>query len=193
VHPSLPVKTVQDLIDLAKRRPGEINYGTGGAGTGPHLATELFRLMTGVNIMHIPYKGTPPAVNDLLAGRVQMMMALSPVAMPHVKNHKLLPLAISGKKRLSELPNVPIVADTVPSYDATTWYGVLVARGTPQALINILNREIAKAANFPEVTERLETLGFQVDTGSAEDFNRYIASETEKWRKVIAKTNIQTQ
>jgi len=192
VHPSLPVKNVKDLIALAKKKPGEINYGTGGAGTGPHLATELFRLMTGVNVVHIPYKGTPPAVNDLIAGRVQMMFALSPVAMPHVKNGKLRPLAVSGSRRLAELPDTPLVADTVPGYAATVWYGVLVARGTPQPMIDTLNREISKAANAPAVSERLAALGFQVETGSADAFRKYIAAETKKWGKVIAEAKIKT-
>src|SRR5690606_33779534 len=142
VHPSMPVKNVKELIDLAKKKPGEINYGTGGAGTGPHLATELFRFMAGVDIVPLPYKGTPPAVNDLIAGRVQMMFALSPVAMPHVQANKLRPLAVSGKRRLDDLPAVPTVAETVPGYEATTWYGVLIVRGTPQPIIDRLNREI---------------------------------------------------
>lgn len=190
VHPSLPVKNVKDLIELAKKRPGEINYGTGGAGTGPHLATELFRLMTGVNIVHIPYKGTPPAVNDLLAGRVQMMFALSPVAMQYVRDGRLRALAVSGSKRMAELPDTPTVADSVPGYEATVWYGAMVARGTPKPIIDRLNREISNAANAPEVSKRLEALGFQIETGSADDFKKYIASETQKWAKVIAEAHI---
>lgn len=189
-HPSVPVKSVKDLVALAQGKPGQINYGTGGTGTGPHLATELFELMTGVKLTHVPYKGTPPAVNDLLAGRVQMMMALSPVAMPHVKAGKLRPLAVSGAKRIGELPDVPTVAETVPGYEATTWYGVLVPRGTPQRTIDLLNREIVKALGDKLVTERLAALGFETDTRSPQEFGRFMQNETEKWAKVIARAGI---
>ncbi len=189
-HPGVPVKTVNDLIALAKSKPREINYGTGGAGTGPHLATELFKLMTGVNITHVPYKGTPPAVNDLIGGRVQMMMALSPVAMPHVKSGKLRPLAVSGAKRVAELPDTPTVAETVPGYEATTWYGVLVPRGTPKPVIELLNQEIVKALGDKLVTERLTALGFETDTRSPQEFARFMQNETEKWAKVIAAAGI---
>lgn len=189
-HPALPVKTVKDLIELAKRKPGEINYGTGGAGTGPHLATELFKLMTGVNLTHIPYKGTPPAVNDLMAGRVQVMMALSPVAMPHVKSGKLRAVAVSGPKRLAELPDTPTVAETVPGYEATTWYGVLVPRGTPRPVVELLNREIVKALGDKLVSERLAALGFETDTRTPAEFARFMNDETAKWAKVIQAAGI---
>jgi tripartite-type tricarboxylate transporter receptor subunit TctC len=189
-HPSLPVGNVRGLIALAKKKPGEINYGTGGAGTGPHLATELFRLMTGTDITHIAYKGTPPAVNDLLAGRVQVMFALSPVAMPHVKAGKLKALAVSGSRRLAELPNVPTVAESVPDYEATTWYGVLVPRGTPRVIVETLNREIARALALPDVAERLAAVGFQTEISTPEAFTKYIAAEVAKWARVIREAQI---
>jgi len=191
-HPSLPVANVRDLVALAKKRPGEINYGTGGTGTGPHLATELFRLMTGINITHIPYKGTPLAVNDLLAGRVQMMFALSPVSMPHVKAGKLKPLAVSGSKRIAELPNVPTVAETVPGYEATVWYGVLVPQNTPRPILNTLNRELAKAIAIPEVAKQLAAVGYQTETSTPEAFAKYIESETIKWTRVFKDAQIST-
>ena len=189
-HPSLPVKTVKDLIALAKSRPAQINFGTGGTGTGPHLATELFRLTTDIDIVHVPYKGTPPAVTDLLAGRVQAMFALSAVAMPHVKAGKLRSLAVSGGKRLPELPNVPIVAETVPGYEATTWYGLLVPRGTPKPVIDKLNGEFNKILAMKDIIERLATAGFQTEGGSPEDFTRYMQAEIAKWGKVIKAANI---
>jgi tripartite-type tricarboxylate transporter receptor subunit TctC len=192
-HPSLPVRTTQDLIALAKARPGQINYGTGGAGTGPHFGTELFRLMTGINILHVPYKGTPPAVTDLLAGRLQMMFALAPVSMPHVKADKLRALAVSGKKRLNELPNVPTVAEAVPGYEATTWYGLLVPRGVPAAIINQLNGAIGKVLQMPDVQERLALVGFQTDGGSAPEFVRFMKAEITKWRRVAKEANITTE
>jgi len=191
-HPSLPVSSVKDLIALAKKRPGEINYGTGGTGTGQHLATELFRLMTGINITHIPYKGAPPAVNDLIAGRVQMMFALSPVSMPHIKAGKLRALAMSGSKRLAELPAVPTVGETVDGYEATTWFGVLVPRGTPRTIVDTLNREIARVLAMPDVAERLAALGFQTQTSTPEACKKYIESETVKWARVIKEAGIQT-
>jgi tripartite-type tricarboxylate transporter receptor subunit TctC len=189
-HPGLPVANVKELIALAKKSPGEINYGTGGTGTGPHLATELFKLMTGTNLTHIPYKGTPPAVNDLLAGRVQVMFALSPVSLPHVKAKKLKALAVSGSKRLAEIPQTPTVAETVPDYEATTWYGVLVPRGTAGSIVDTLNRELAKALAMPDVAERLATAGFQTETSTPQAFSKYIANETTKWARVIREANI---
>lgn len=189
-YPSLPVMTVKDLIALAKAKPGQINYGTGGTLTGPHLATELFRLMTHIDIVHVPYKGTPPAVNDLLGGRMQMMFALSPVAMPHVKANKLRGIAVSGSKRLPELPNVPTVAETVPGYEATTWYGLMVPRGTPKPVIDKLNSEFNKVLAMQDIIARMTAAGFQAGGGSPEDFTRYMKAEVAKWSKVIKAANI---
>jgi tripartite-type tricarboxylate transporter receptor subunit TctC len=191
VHPSVPVKSVRELIDFAKAKQGQVNYGTGGTGTGPHLATELFKIMTGVDIMHIPYKGTPPAVNDLLGGRVQVMFALSPVSMPHVKAGKLRPLAVSGKKRLSELPAVPTVAETVPGYEATTWYGLMVPAGTPVSVVNKLNKEIGRVLANSVIKERLATVGFETEPGTPQEFTKYMRSEIAKWGKVIRQAKIE--
>jgi len=189
-HPSLPVKTVKDLIALAKAKPGQINYGTGGTLTGPHLATELFRLTTNIRIVHVPYKGTPPAVNDLLAGRIEVMLALSPVVMPHVKAGRLRSIAVSGSKRLPELPNVPTVAETVPGYEATTWYGLMVPRGTPKPVIDKLNGEFNKVLAMQDIIERMTAAGFQAGGGSPEEFTRYMKAEVAKWSKVIKAANI---
>jgi tripartite-type tricarboxylate transporter receptor subunit TctC len=189
-HPSLPVRSTKDLIALAKSRPGQINFGTGGAASSPHFATELFGLMTGIKIVHIPYKGMPPAVNDLLAGNVQMMFANAPPAMPHVKAGKLRALAVSGSKRLTELPDVPTVAETVPGYEANSWFGLLVPRGVPGAIIDRLNGEIGKILTMPDVQERLMAVGFEIDGGSAANFGQFIKSEITKWRRVSKETNI---
>ena len=193
VHPSLPVTSVKELVALAKRQPGQINYGTGGPGTGPHLASELFKLMTGTDIVHVPYKGTPPAVTDLMAGRVQMMFALSPVAMPHVKSGKIRPLAVSGAKRMPELPNLPTVGETVRGYEATTWYGLLVPRATPRPIIDLLNKELAKAIAVPSVAEQLVAAGFVPETSTPEGFTKYMDNEVAKWGKVIKAANIQME
>ncbi len=191
VPPSVPAKSVQGLIDLVKSKPGQFNYGTGGTGTGPHLATELFKMMASIDVTHVPYKGTPPAVTDLLAGRVQMMMALSPVVMPHVKSGKLVPLGVSGKTRLPELPNVPTVGETVPGYSATTWYGLLVPAGTSPAVVAKLSKEISRVISIPQVKERLASVGFQAEASNPEEFTRFMREEVAKWRKVIKQANIE--
>ena len=190
VHPSLPVRSVKDLVALAKKRPGEINYGTGGALTGPHLATELFRLDTGINIVHIPYKGTPNAVTDLIAGRVQMMFALTPVVLPHIRSGKVRGIAVSGEKRIPDLPDLPTVAETIPGYEATVWYGLLMPRGTPPAIINKLNRDFHKVLAMPDVIKRLGSVGFQIRTSTPEGLVQFIRSNAEKWKKVIHDAHI---
>lgn len=190
VHPSLPVKTVKDLISLAKSKPGQINYGTGGSLTGPHLATELFKLMTKIDMLHIPYKGTPPAVTDLVAGRVQVMMALTPVVMPHLKSGRLRSIAVSGAKRIPELPDVPTVAETVRGYDATTWYGLLMPRGTPTAIIEKINQDIGKVLEMPDVVQRLAAVGFQVTFSTPPDLTKFIRNEADTWKRVITEAKI---
>lgn len=190
VHPSLPVKTVKELIVLAKSRPGQINYGTGGSMTGTHLATELFKLMTKTDMLHIPYKGTPPAVTDLIAGRVQVMMALTPVVMPHLKSNRLRAIAVSGAKRIPELPDVPVVADTVPGYEATTWYGLLMPRGTPTAIIRKINTDIGKVMEMPDVVQRLADVGFQITLSTPEGLTAFIKSQADTWKRVITAAKI---
>lgn len=190
VHPSLPVKSVGDLVALARSRPGQINYGTGGALTGPHLHMELFKMMTKTDMLHIPYKGTPPAVTDLIAGRVQVMMALAPVAMPHLKSGKLRGIAVSGAKRIGELPDVPAVAESVAGYEATTWYGLLVPRGTPPAIINRINQDVGKVVRMPDAVKRLQSLGFQVTTSTPQELTSFIRSQAETWGRVIREARI---
>lgn len=190
VHPSLPVKSVKDLIALAKSKPGQINYGTGGSMTGPHLATELFKLMTKTDMMHIPYKGTPPAVTDLLAGRVQVMMALTPVVMPYLTTNRLRSIAVSGAKRIPELPDVPTVAETLPEYDATTWYGLLMPRGTPLAIIQKINSDVGKTLEMPDVIQQLAAVGFQVTFSTPQQLTSFIQKEAETWKRVIVEAKI---
>lgn len=190
VHPSLPVKSVKNFVALAKARPGQINYGTGGALTGPHLATELFRLMTGIDILHIPYKGTPPAVTDLVAGRIQVMFALTPVVLPHIQSGKLRGIAVSGSKRIPELSELPTVGESIPGYEATVWYGFLVPKETPPAIIGKLNRDFSAAIAMPDVVARLASVGFQVTATNPEHFSRFMTSEVSKWRQVIRDAHI---
>ena len=158
--------------------------------TGPHLATELFKLMTNTDMLHIPFKGTPPAVTDLVAGRVQVMMALTPVVMPHLKAGRLRAIAVSGAKRIPELPEVPVVADTVPGYEATTWYGLLMPRKTPASIINKINNDVGKVLEMPDVIKRLADVGFQVTFSTPEELTKFIRKEAETWKRVITEAKI---
>lgn len=190
VHPSLPVKSVKDLIAVARARPGEINYGTGGTLTGPHLAMELFKLKTKTSMMHIAYKGTPPAVTDLVAGRVQLMMALAPVVMPHLKSNRLRPIATTSAKRIADLPEVPLVADTLPGYEALAWYGVMMPKNTPRPIINKVNADIGKVLALPDVIQRLADASFQVTYGSPEGLAQFIRKEADTGKWVITEAKI---
>ncbi len=190
VHPSLPVKSVQDLIAVAKARPGQINYGTGGALSGPHLATELFKLMTKTHMLHVGYKGTPPAVIDLVAGRVQFMMALTPVVMPHLKAGRLRPIAVTSGKRIAELPDVPVVAASVPGFEALNWYGVMMPKNTPRTVIGKVNGDIGRVLAMPDVVQRLADASFHVTFGSPEALTQFIRKESVTWKWVITEAKI---
>lgn len=190
VHPSLPVKSVKELIAVAKAKPGLINYGTGGTLTGPHLATELFKLNTKTDMVHVAYKGTPPAVIDLVAGRVQFMMALTPVVMPHLKSNRLRAIAVSSAKRIAELPGVPVVADTVAGYEALNWYGVMMPKNTPRAIIGKVNGDIGRVLAMSDVIQRLADASFHVTFSSPEDLARFIRKEADIWKRVIVEAKI---
>ena len=159
-HPSLPVKSVQEFIALAKARPGEINYATSGPGGSGHMAGELFRLVTGVNLVHIPYKGAPPALNELIAGQVQVMFGTILATAPHVRLGRVRALAITGSQRSNALPDVVTFAEAgLLDYDASSWNGVLVPAGTPRAIVDRLNAELVRILKSPSVIERLEPDG----------------------------------
>ncbi len=190
VHPSLPVKNVKELIAVAKAKPGQINYGTGGTLTGPHLATELFKLNTKTDMAHVAYKGTPPAVIDLVAGRVQFMMALTPVVMPHLKSNRLRAIAVSSARRIAELPDVPVVADTVPGYEALNWYGVMMPKNTPRAIIGKVNADIGRVLAMPDVIQRLADAGFHVTFSSPEGLAQFVRKEADIWKRVITEAKI---
>ena len=190
VHPSLPVKNIKELIAVAKSKPGQINYGTGGTLTGPHLATELFKLNTKNDMAHVAYKGTPPAVIDLVAGRVQFMMALTPVVMPHLKSNRLRAIAVSSARRIAELPDVPVVADTVPGYEALNWYGVMMPKNTPRAIIGKVNADIGRVLAMPDVIQRLADAGFHVTFSSPEGLAQFVRKEADIWKRVITEAKI---
>ena len=190
VHPSLPVKNIKELIAVAKSKPGQINYGTGGTLTGPHLATELFKLNTKTDMAHVAYKGTPPAVIDLVAGRVQFMMALTPVVMPHLKSNRLRAIAVSSARRIAGLPDVPVVADTVPGYEALAWYGVMMPKNTPRAIIGKVNADIGRVLAMPDVIQRLADAGFHVTFSSPEGLAQFVRKEADIWKRVITEAKI---
>jgi tripartite-type tricarboxylate transporter receptor subunit TctC len=191
VPPSLPVKNISDLITLAKEKPGSLSYASGGSGTGTHLATELLKLMTGIDIVHVPYKGTPPALVDLMANRVQLMLAGAPPTLPHIRTGKLRAIGVTTLKRNAALPDVPAIAETVPGYEATTWYGYMVPAATPKPIIARLNKDIAATLEAPAVKKVLADAGFEPDPSTPEEFGRYIRAEIEKWRKVIKAAHVQ--
>lgn len=185
IHPSLPAKSVKDLIALARAKPGMLVYGSGGNGGAGHLATEYFKLLAKVDIRHIPYKGTGPALVDLLAGQTQLIFAGIPGTVAHVKSGRLRPLAVSTAKRLAIFPDVPTVAETVPGYEATQWYGVLAPTGTPAAVVSRLNREIDTGLKDPRIQERLVAGGSEPFASTPEEFSAYIKAEIARWAPVI--------
>jgi tripartite-type tricarboxylate transporter receptor subunit TctC len=193
VHPSAPAKTVPELITYAKGNPGRLNMASGGNGTPQHVAGELFKIMTGANIIHVPYRGGGPALADLLGGQVQIMFATMPSSIGYIRAGKVRLLAITSATRLDALPDVPTVAEFVPGFEASSWYGVGAPKNTPAEIIGMLNKEINAALADPKMSARLADLGATVLGGSPADFGKLIAEETEKWGKVIRAANIKPQ
>ena len=185
VHPSVPAKTVAEFIAYAKANPGKINWATSGNGTSVHLSGELFKLMTGVELTHIPYKGSAPALTDMIAGTVQLMFDNMPPSLPHIRAGKLRALAVTTTTRSEALPDVPSVAETVPGYEASAFYGVAVPKGTPPEIVDKLNKEINAGLANPNIKARLAELGGMLIPGTPQDFGKLVAEETEKWAKVI--------
>ena len=190
VHPSVPAASVKELIALAKAKPGELNYATAGVGSFQHLASELFKLQTGVNIVHIPYKGGGPAMMDTIAGQAQINMASLIQVIPHAKSGKLRLLATSGAKRSSLFPDVPTVAETVPGYDATNWWGLVAPLGTPAAVVTKLHSELEVLLKSAETKKRLESEGADVVRMDPAQFGRFISAEMVKWTKVVREAGI---
>ncbi len=191
VHPAVPVKTVQELIALAKAKPGQINYGSSGAGTGTHLSAELFKSMTGVDMVHVPYKGGGPAVTALLGGQVQLNFATIPSVLPHVRAGKLRAVAVTTLKRSPAAPDVPTIAESgVPGYDHGPWNGMLAPAKTPKAVIARLNAEVARIIHLPEAKAVLVHEGAEPVGNTPEEFAAIIRTETAKWAKVIKAAGI---
>ncbi len=194
VHPALPVKNVKEFVALAKAKPGTLNYSSAGIGSSSHLAPELLALMTGINIVHVPYKGGGPGLVDLLSGQMQFMMTTTPAAMPHVKTGKVRALGVTSAKRSQSLPDLPTIAEAgVKGYEVSTWYGVLAPAKTPKAIVTRLHGEIVKLIAVPDTREKLLVQGFEPVGSTPDEFGAYIKSEIAKWAKVIKTAKIKAE
>jgi len=185
VNPDVPVKTIPELIAYAKANPGKLNMASSGNGSTIHMSGELFKMMTGVNMIHVPYRGGALALTDMIGGQVQVMFDNIPTAMEFVRSGKLRGLAVTGASRSETLPDLPTVADFLPGYEATSWYGLGAPKGTPTEIIEKLNREVNAILAEPKTKARFLELGASMLPGSASDFGKLVADETEKWGKVV--------
>jgi tripartite-type tricarboxylate transporter receptor subunit TctC len=186
VNPQLPVKNVQELVALAKAKPGTLNFGSSGIGSTNHLAGELLKSMTGIDIVHVPYKGAAPAMNDLIAGHIPMMFDNMPGVLPQVKGGSVRAIAVAGSKRATALPDVPTVAGSgVPGFEAFSWFGLVAPAKTPRAVLEKLENDIAAILATSEMNTRLADLGAEAGTASGAEFGKFLAADTVKWTKII--------
>ena len=185
VTPSLPVKTVAEFIAYCKANPGKVNMASSGSGTSVHLSGELFKSMTGCDMLHVPYRGAGPALIDLMGGQVQVIFDNLPSSVGHIKGGKLRALGVTSQEREPSMPQVPTVGETVPGYEATAWFGIGMPKGTPKDIVDKVNAEVNRALADPKMKERLAELGGKPIAGTPEDFGRIIAAETAKWEKVV--------
>jgi tripartite-type tricarboxylate transporter receptor subunit TctC len=185
VHPSLPAKTVKDFVAMAKVRKGELSYATTGSGSTPHLTAEMLKMQTGIQILHVPYRGTPPALTDLIAGNVSFMFANILSVLPQVQTGRLRALAITSAKRSSIAPNVPTIAETYPGFESGTWYGLFVPSGTPKDAVMRINDAVSRAMQAPEVRDKLIAQGAELLSGTPQDAAAYTRAEVAKWGKVV--------
>jgi tripartite-type tricarboxylate transporter receptor subunit TctC len=191
VHPSVPANNVKELIALARSRPDQLNYASTGAGQSTHLSMELFKSMAGVKIVHVPYKGSAPAVTDLLGGHVSLMFDNMPSALPHVKAGKIRALAVSTLKRSPVAPEIPTVAESgLPGFEVSVWFGVLAPAGTPREIVGRLNAILVKALHAPDVRERLSTQGAEPIGNSPDAFTAQMKRDLVKWAKVVKDADI---
>ena len=188
VHPAVPVKTVQDLIKLAKAKPGLLTYASAGSGTSPHMAMELLKLMTGVDMLHIPYKGGAPAVSDLIGGHVMMYCENLPNLLPHAQAGRLRAIAVTTAARIKQAPEIPTIAETVPGFEVVVWFGVVAPAATPRDIIVKLTAEINRILTMPDVRERFLHGAVDPVGGTPEQFGGHLKSEVNKWAKVVKAT-----
>ena len=190
VHPSFPAKTVPDFIAYAKANPGKLNMASAGNGTGPHMAGELFKIMAGVDMVHVAYRGSPPALTDLIAGQVQLMFGPLSSSIEYVKAGRLRGLAVTSATRSEVLPDLPTVGEFVPGYEAAGWFGVCAPKKTPAEIVDRLNQEVNAGLADSKIKARFADLGSAVFAGSPADFAKHITDETEKWGKVVRTANL---
>ena len=194
VHLSLPVRSVKALIALARSRPRELVSGSAGVGTNPHLSLELFKTMAGVDIVHVPYKGSGPGLIGLISGEVAMLIPTLPSAMPHIKAARVRPLGVSTTARAETLPEVPTIAEAgLPGYEATQWFGVLAPGGTPRPVIDRLHKEITAILRLPDAKQQLAAEGAEIVASTPEQFAAYLRAETVKWAKVVKAAGIKPE
>ncbi|MBI3938887.1 MAG: tripartite tricarboxylate transporter substrate binding protein [Betaproteobacteria bacterium] len=191
VAPNVPARSAKELIALARAKPGQLNYGSGGVGTSGQLAVELFKISAGVDLVHIPYKGAGLAVTALLSGEVQVMFAPLTLVLPHVNAGKLRPIAVTSMKRSTAAPNVPTIAETaVPDFDVSAWFGIVAPVATPRRMVEFLHREVDKILRLPEVQERIANQGAEATSRTPQEFRNYIAAEVKKWSEVVKRAGI---
>ncbi len=193
LHPSVPARTVKELIALAKSRPGALNYASNGTGTLSHLTGEMFKLQTGINLVHIPYKGGPPAVIDLVAGQVSALFAAAPTVFPQVRAGKLRAIAMTGPKRSAALPDLPAVAETLPGFDSVQWWAMFAPAGTAADILERLNGEVARIITDAEVKARFAAEGAEPAGGNPREFAAFVRADYEKWGKVVKAVGIRPE
>jgi tripartite-type tricarboxylate transporter receptor subunit TctC len=194
VHPSVAAKSVKELIALARAKPGQLNYGSAGAGSTTHIAMELFKIMSGVRMEHIPYKGLGPAVADLVGGQLQVMISNMPPVIPHAKSGRLRALAVTGAQRSAATPELPTIAEAaLPGYEADVWYGVLAPAGVPKPVVTKLQTEIVRILRAPDMKERLSAMGAEPIGNSPEAFARVIKADIVKWARVVKESGARVE
>ncbi|MEP7138133.1 MAG: tripartite tricarboxylate transporter substrate binding protein [Caldimonas sp.] len=193
VSPKLPVNTVAEFIAYCKAHPGKINMASSGSGTSVHLSGELFKSMTGCDMLHVPYKGAGPALTDLMGGQVDVIFDNLPSSVGHIKGGKIRALAVTSREREPSMPDLPTVGETVPGYEATAWFGIGMPKGTPREIIDKVNAEVNRALADPKLKERLAQLGGRPIPGTPADFGRTIAAETAKWEKVVTSSGAKVE
>lgn len=193
VHPSVPAKTLRELVDLGKAKPDTLHYASTGAGSSNHLTTELFKATTGASFNHVPYKGGAPAITDVLGGQVQVMFVSVTSVLAHIRAGKMRALAVTTRERIPALPDVPTVADTYPGFEATSWVGLLAPAGVPADVVSKLNGGVNAALKSPEFQKFLEEQSLRPAGGTPEQFAAFMKAETQKWGAVIKRQNIQVE
>lgn len=193
-HPSVPVKSVRELVTMAKVRPGHLTFGSAGNATSNHLAGELFKAKAGISMLHIPYRGSAPALADLLGGQISLMFDLTPTALPQIAAGRVRALAVTSPRRSPVAPDLPTMAEAgVPGVEVVSWFGILAPAGTPPAIVNFLNAEIVKAMQSPEVRTVMAGLGAEAITNTPQEFAAYISAERAKWAEVVQKAGIKPE